>query len=66
MRLETLGGRLELIARPDGGTRAIARLPVPEAPTPPGSSGAPVARLARRAHAAAVTSSRASVENVHQ
>ncbi len=41
LRLETLGGRLELIARPDGGTRAIARLPVPEAPTPPGSAGAP-------------------------
>lgn len=28
MRLETFGGRLELVPRPEGGTRAIARVPL--------------------------------------
>jgi two-component system, NarL family, sensor kinase len=36
MRLETFGGRLELVPRPEGGTRAIARVPITGTVTRPG------------------------------
>ena len=36
-RVKLLGGAFEIVRRPDGGMRAVVRLPVPQKPKPKGS-----------------------------